>query len=72
MKVLDTIYFIEKESEIMTKYKDLFSDQQIKLRMGIVELKKCYIALKELEFSNDVLDDIADMLDDLESLKESN
>ncbi len=47
------------------------TEQQIKLRMGIVELKKCYKALEELEFSNDVLDDITDIIDDLESLKES-
>lgn len=32
------------------------TEQQIKLRMGIVELKKCYKALEELEFSNKIID----------------
>ena len=40
--------------------------QQIKLRLGILELKKCYAALEELDFSTDVLNDLYDLIDDLE------
>lgn len=44
--------------------------QQIKLLLGIVELKKCYAALKELNFSDDTLKTLYDLIDDLEDLRE--
>lgn len=45
-------------------------EQQIKLRLGILELKKCYAVLEELDFSTGVLNNLYDLIDDLEDLKE--
>ena len=44
--------------------------QQIKLMLGIWELKETYIKLKKLDFSNDILQDIKNSVDDLMGLVE--
>lgn len=45
-------------------------EQQIKLMLGIWELKETYIKLKKLDFSNDILQDIENSVDDLMGLVE--
>ena len=45
-------------------------EQQIKLMLGIWELKETYIKLKTLDFSNDILQDINNSIDDLMGLVE--
>ena len=45
-------------------------NQQIKLRLGILELKKVYSVLEDLNFSDDTLKTIWNLIDDLEELKE--
>lgn len=44
--------------------------QQVKLTLGIVELKRTYRYLKELSFSGCVLGQLFDIIDDLEGLLE--
>lgn len=46
-------------------------EQQIKLMLGIWELKETYIKLKTLDFSNDTLQDIGNSIDDLMGLVEN-
>lgn len=45
-------------------------EQQKKLMLGIWELKETYIKLKKLDFSNDILQDIENSVDDLMGLVE--
>lgn len=45
-------------------------EQQTKLMLGIWELKEAYIKLKKLDFSNDILQDIENSVDDLMGLVE--
>ena len=45
-------------------------EQQTKLMLGIWELKETYIELKKLDFSNDILQDIENSVDDLMGLVE--
>ena len=45
-------------------------EQQKKLMLGIWELKETYIKLKKLGFSNDILQDIENSVDDLMGLVE--
>lgn len=47
------------------------TSQQIKLLLGIVELQKCYSALEELDFSDDLLNELYEIIEDLKQLKES-
>lgn len=46
-------------------------EQQIKLMLGIWKLKETYIELKKLDFSNDILKDIENDIDDLMGLVEN-
>lgn len=45
-------------------------EQQKKLMLGIWKLKETYIELKKLDFSNDILQDIENSVDDLMGLVE--
>lgn len=45
-------------------------EQQTKLMLGIWKLKETYIELKKLDFSNDILQDIENSVDDLMGLVE--
>lgn len=45
-------------------------EQQTKLMLGIWKLKETYIELKKLDFSNDILKDIENDIDDLMGLVE--
>ena len=46
-------------------------EQQTKLMLGIWKLKETYIELKKLDFSNDILKDIENDIDDLMGLVEN-
>jgi hypothetical protein len=46
-------------------------NQQIKLMLGILKVKETYQSLKALDFSNDVLNDFQDIVDDLMGLVEN-
>lgn len=45
-------------------------EQQTKLMLGIWKLKETYIELEKLDFSNDILQDIQGMVDELMGLVE--
>jgi len=46
-------------------------NQQIKLMLGILKVKETYKELKHLDFSNDVLNDFQNIVDDLMGLVEN-
>ena len=46
-------------------------NQQIKLMLGILKIKETYQSLKALDFSNDVLNDFQNIVDDLMGLVEN-
>jgi len=48
------------------------TQQQIKLMLGILKIKETYSTLKELDFSDCVLNQLYDIIDDLEGLIEDN
>lgn len=45
-------------------------EQQLKLMLGINELKNTYKQLKNLDFSENILNELGDMIDDLMGLVE--